>query len=109
MNPEKRSKIFLATKVGFRFDNGETSIDSSPEYVIEAAEKSLSRIGVEYVDLLYAHRVDKVTPIEKTMEAMKELKKQGKIRHIGLSEVSSETLRRACKVEKVDAVQVEYS
>ncbi|THY83543.1 Aldo/keto reductase [Aureobasidium pullulans] len=109
LNPEKRSKIFLATKVGFRFDNGEMSIDSSPEYVIEAAEKSLSRIGVEYVDLLYAHRVDKVTPIEKTMEATKELKKQGKIRHIGLSEVSSETLRRACKVEKVDAVQVEYS
>ncbi|THX05278.1 Aldo/keto reductase [Aureobasidium pullulans] len=106
---EKRPKIFLATKVGFRFDNGEMSIDSSPEYVIEAAEKSLSRIGVEYVDLLYAHRVDKVTPIEKTTEAMKELKKQGKIRHIGLSEVSSETLRRACKVEKVDAVQVEYS
>lgn len=99
----------MATKVGFRFDIGEMAIDSSPEYVINAVEKSLSRLGVEYVDLLYAHRVDKVTPIEKTMEAMKELKKQGKIRHIGLPEVSSETLRRACKVEKVDAIQVEYS
>ncbi|THY40437.1 Aldo/keto reductase [Aureobasidium pullulans] len=109
LEPEKRSKIFLATKVGFRFDNGEMTIDSSPEFVIKAAEKSLSRLGVEYIDLLYAHRVDKTTPIEKTMEAMKQLKKQGKIRHIGLSEVSSETLRRACKVEKVDAVQIEYS
>ncbi|THX85090.1 Aldo/keto reductase [Aureobasidium pullulans] len=97
LNPEKRSKIFLATKVGFRFDNGEMNIDSSPG------------LGVEYIDLLYAHRVDKTTPIEKTMEAMKQLKKQDKIRHIGLSEVSSETLRRACRVEKVDAVQVEYS
>ncbi|THW63584.1 Aldo/keto reductase, partial [Aureobasidium pullulans] len=109
LNPEKRSKIFLATKVGFRFDNGEMNIDSSPGYVIKATKKSLSRLGVEYIDLLYAHRVDKTTPIEKTMEAMKQLKKQDKIRHIGLSEVSSETLRRACRVEKVDAVQVEYS
>ena len=88
---------------------GNMSLDSSPAYVKQAAEQSLSRLGVGYIDLLYAHRVDRKTPIEKTMEALKALKQEGKIRYIGLSEISSETLRRACKVEHVDAVQIEYS
>jgi aryl-alcohol dehydrogenase-like predicted oxidoreductase len=61
------------------------------------------------VDLYYVHRVDSKTPIEKTMEVLKELKKEGKIKYIGLSEISADTLRRACKVEHVDAVQIEYS
>lgn len=85
------------------------NLDTSPAYVKQAAEQSISRLGVSYIDLLYAHRVDKKTPIEKTMHALKALKQEGKIRHIGLSEISSETLRRACKVEHVDAVQIEYS
>ena len=109
-NPGKREKIFLATKFAFVFDDkGNMSLDTSPEYVKKAVEKSLARLGTAYIDLFYAHRVDGKTPIEKTMEALKELKQQGKIRHIGLSEVSSETLRRASKIEHVDAVQIEYS
>lgn len=65
--------------------------------------------GVDHIDLYYAHRMDRVTPIEKTMEALKQLKQEGKIKYIGLSECSSDTLRRACKVDHVDAIQIEYS
>jgi len=89
--------------------DGQVVQDSSPEYVKEACAKSLQRLGVDHVDLYYCHRVDRKTPIEKTVEAMVELKKAGKIHYLGLSEVSSETLRRACKVHHIDAVQVEYS
>jgi aryl-alcohol dehydrogenase-like predicted oxidoreductase len=68
-NPGKRENIFLATKLAFRFDDkGNMSLDSSPAYVKQAAERSLSRLGVTYIDLLYAHRVDRKTPIEMTME-----------------------------------------
>lgn len=105
-NPEKRKDIFLATKFAVRQDH---SIDSSPEYCKQAIEKSLKRLGVEQVDLYYCHRVDRKTPIEKTVEAMAELKKAGKIKYLGLSEVSSDTLRRAYKVHPIAAVQVEYS
>jgi aryl-alcohol dehydrogenase-like predicted oxidoreductase len=69
----------------------------------------LSRLQIETIDLYYCHRVDRKTPIEKTIEAMVELKKEGKIKYLGLSEVSSSTLRRACKVHHIDAVQIEYS
>lgn len=89
--------------------NGSFTVDSTPEYCIEACNKSLSRLGLPYVDLYYAHRLDGKTPIEKTVEAMKQLKQEGKIKYLGLSECSSESLRRACKVEHIDAVQVEYS
>jgi len=106
-NPSKRSEIFLATK--FAVANGGTTIDSSPEYCLQACDKSLKRLGIEQIDLYYCHRVDQKTPIEKTVEAMKQLKEQGKIKYLGLSEVSSETLRRAHKVHPISAVQVEYS
>lgn len=106
----KRSEIFLATKFANKvLPNGRREIDSSPEYCKQAAEKSLKRLGVESIDLYYCHRVDKKTPIEKTIQAMVELKNEGKIKCLGLSEVSSETLRRACKVHHIDAVQIEYS
>ncbi|KAH9203366.1 NADP-dependent oxidoreductase domain-containing protein [Leptodontidium sp. 2 PMI_412] len=109
-NPDKRKYIFIATKFAFKQGpNGEFIVDSSPEYVKEACAKSLKRLGVETIDLYYCHRVDKETPIEKTVKAMAELKSEGKIKYIGLSEVSSKTLRRACKVTHVDAVQIEYS
>ncbi|WPH00740.1 Hypothetical protein R9X50_00357000 [Acrodontium crateriforme] len=109
-NPGKRDNVFLATKFANCVDaSGKRWVDSSPEYARKACEKSLQRLGLPFVDLYYVHRLDDKTPIEKTMEELKRLKHEGKIKHIGLSECSSETLRRACKVEHVDAVQVEYS
>ncbi|KAH4969046.1 hypothetical protein HBH70_071360 [Parastagonospora nodorum] len=105
-NPSKRSDIFLATK--FAVKEGHV-IDSSPEYVKVACAQSLKRLGVDVIDLYYCHRVDQKTPIEKTVAAMKELKDEGKIKYLGLSEVSSATLRRAHKIHPISAVQVEYS
>lgn len=82
---------------------------SDPKYVKDSCEKSLKRLGVDCIDLYYCHRVDGKTPIEKTVEAMAELKKEGKIKYLGLSEVSSATLRRAHAVHPITAVQIEYS
>lgn len=78
-------------------------------YVFEACEKSLKRLGVDKIDLYYMHRTDEITPIEKTVQALKQLKEEGKVDYLGLSEVSAETLKRACKVCHIDAVQMEYS
>lgn len=109
-NPGKREKIFLATKFANKVDaDGNRSVDSTPEYCRQSVEKSLSRLGIDQIDLYYAHRLDGKTPVEKTMEALKQLKQEGKIKYIGLSEVSSDSLRRACKIEHVDAVQMEFS
>ncbi|KAF7896521.1 hypothetical protein EAF00_006535 [Botryotinia globosa] len=106
----KRDQIFLASKFAFKTNaDGSRTCDSSPEYVKAACEKSLQRLGVQTIDLYYCHRVDMKTPIEKTVEAMAELKREGKIRYLGLSEVSPKTIRRAVKVHHIDAVQVEYS
>ncbi|KAL6707226.1 hypothetical protein ACN47E_004773 [Coniothyrium glycines] len=106
-NPDKRNDIFLATK--FAFGKGMGIVDSSPEFTKESCDKSLKRLGIEQIDLYYCHRVDQKTPIEKTVDAMVQLKKEGKIKYLGLSEVSSDTLRRAHKVHPISAVQVEYS
>nr|XP_023907939.1 aldo-keto reductase yakc [NADP(+)]-like [Quercus suber]POF16489.1 aldo-keto reductase yakc [nadp(+)] [Quercus suber] len=110
-NPGKRDTIFLASKFAncVNKETGERWVDSSPEYCRKACETSLSRLGVSHVDLYYAHRLDGKTPVEKTMQELKKLKQEGKIKYIGLSECSSESLRRACSVEHVDAVQIEYS
>ena len=105
-----RDDIFLATKfAGIVNADGSFVVRNDPEYVKEACAKSLKRLGVETIDLYYCHRVDGKTPIEKTVQAMKELKDEGKIRYLGLSEVSSETLRRAHAVHPISAVQIEYS
>lgn len=82
---------------------------SDPEYVKQTCVKSLKRLGIDRIDLFIAHRVDEVTPIEKTVQAMVELKNEGKINYLGLSEVSAETLRRACEVHHIAAVEVEFS
>ena len=113
-NPEKRKDIFLGTKFGVRgvthSEGGpKVHIDSTPEYCRQAIEKSLKRLGLPYVDVYYVHRLDKVTPIEKTIEALVELKNVGKIKYIGLSECSAESLRRAHAVHPISCVQVEYS
>ncbi|RFU26610.1 hypothetical protein B7463_g9726, partial [Scytalidium lignicola] len=106
----KRDEIFLASKFGAGvLPNGEVFIRSDPEYVFEACEKSLKRLGVDCIDLYYHHRLDMKTPIEKTVAAMVELKKQGKIKYLGLSEISADTLRRAHTVHPITAIQVEYS
>jgi len=109
-NPDKREGIFLATKfANCVADDGSRYVDSSPEYVKKALNKSLGRLGLPNVDLYYCHRLDGKTPVEKTVEAMVELKNEGKIKYLGLSECSSESLRRAHKVHPISAVQIEYS
>jgi aryl-alcohol dehydrogenase-like predicted oxidoreductase len=111
----RRDEVFLATKFGIRLEPGapgelpRRSIDGSPEYVRSACEGSLERLGVEHIDLYYQHRVDPRTPIEETVGAMAELVAQGKVRHLGLSEASAETIRRAHAIHPITAVQSEYS
>jgi aryl-alcohol dehydrogenase-like predicted oxidoreductase len=111
----RRDEVFLATKFGIKLQPGEAggppqrSVDGSPAYVREACEGSLERLNVEHIDLYYQHRVDPSTPIEETVGAMAELVEQGKVCHIGLSEASAETIRRAHAVHPITAVQTEYS
>ena len=105
-----RESVALATKFGFKLVNGERrGVDSSPENVRRACDGSLSRLGIDHIDLYYQHRVDPNVPIEETVGALKELLAAGKIRSIGLSEANSETIRRAAKVHPVAALQSEYS
>ncbi|KAI0266190.1 Aldo/keto reductase [Gloeopeniophorella convolvens] len=103
----KRSEIFLATKFGFV--RGSLEFRADPAYIREAIKASLERLGVDYIDLYYAHRADPKVPIEHTVAAMAELVKEGKVKYLGLSEVSAETLRRAHAVHPIAAVEVEYS
>ncbi|MCJ1381395.1 hypothetical protein MMC17_004505 [Xylographa soralifera] len=105
----KRDQIFLATKFGFVKDSKSYEVDSSASYCKKACAKSLQLLGIDSIDLYYLHNANPETPIEETMQALVELKAEGKIKHIGLSAVSSATLRRACKIASVAAVQVEYS
>ncbi|KAJ7660154.1 NADP-dependent oxidoreductase domain-containing protein [Mycena polygramma] len=102
----KRDDIFLATKFGFTPSH---SIDGSPAQVKTAVASSLRKLAVDHIDLYYLHRADTKTPIEHTVGAMAELVKAGKVKHLGLSEVSAATLRRAQAVHPIAAVQVEYS
>jgi len=104
----RRDQAVLATKFGF-ITGSDRMINGSPQYVRQACEASLQRLGVDYIDLYYLHRVDPSTPIEETVGAMADLVKQGKVRHIGLSEPSPSTVRRAHKVHPLAAVQNEYS
>lgn len=108
---DRRDEVFLATKFGnVRGPNGEfAGVNGRPEYVREAGDASLKRLGVDAIDLYYQHRVDADTPIEDTVGAMAELVKAGKIRHLGLSEASAATLRRAHAVYPITALQTEYS
>ncbi len=106
----RRNEVVLATKFGNRwFDDGSRMIDGSPQYVREAIDASLRRLGVDFVDLYYQHRVDANTPIEETVGAMAELVSAGKARHIGLSEAGPETIRRAHAVHPITALQSEWS
>jgi aryl-alcohol dehydrogenase-like predicted oxidoreductase len=107
----RRDEVVLATKFGnVRGENGERlGIDGSPEYVRRACDASLRRLGTDQIDLYYQHRVDQTVPIEETVGAMAELVAQGKVRHLGLSEASPATIRRAHAVHPIAALQTEYS
>lgn len=108
----KRDQIVLATKFGIVRDPANPNVrgvNGTPDYVRRSCEASLRRLGVETIDLYYQHRVDPATPIEETVGAMALLVQEGKIRHIGLSEASPQTLRRAAKIHAIAALQTEYS
>jgi aryl-alcohol dehydrogenase-like predicted oxidoreductase len=107
----RRDQVVLATKFGLLSHRrgGVNSLDSSPESMRSALEGSLRRLGTDHIDLYYQHRVDPDTPIEETVGALAELVKEGKIRHIGLSEAAPATIRRANEVHPITAVQSEYS
>ena len=106
---DRRDKVFLATKFGIVRKGAGSGVNGSPDYVRSAVDASLKRLNTDVIDLYYLHRVDRETPIEDTVGALSDLVRAGKIRHIGLSEVSPETLERACAVHHVTAVQSEYS
>jgi len=106
----KRDGLVIATKFGFRFDNGQiTGVDGSAANAKASVEGSLKRLGIDTIDLFYQHRVDPNVPIEETVGGMAELVKEGKVRHIALSEAGPETIRRAAKVHPITALQSEYS
>src|SRR5579862_7619454 len=108
----RRDEVILATKFGIVRDPknpGTRGVSGKPDYVRQSCEGSLRRLGIETIDLYYQHRVDPETPIEETVGAMAELVKEGKVRHLGLSEAGAQTIRRAAKVHPIAALQSEYS
>jgi aryl-alcohol dehydrogenase-like predicted oxidoreductase len=107
----RRDRVFLATKFGnVRNSAGEfVGVNGRPEYVAQSCDASLKRLGVDVIDLYYQHRVDPKTPIEDTVGAMAKLVKTGKVRYLGLSEAAPATIRRACAVHPILALQTEYS
>jgi aryl-alcohol dehydrogenase-like predicted oxidoreductase len=106
----RRGRYRLATKFGnLRLADGTPAVNGRPEYVAEACEASLRRLGTDYIDLYYQHRIDASVPIEDTVGAMARLVEQGKVRHLGLSEAAPATLRRANAVHQISALQSEYS
>jgi aryl-alcohol dehydrogenase-like predicted oxidoreductase len=109
---DRRDGVVLATKFGIVRDPEDPSVrgvNGRPEYVRQACEGSLRRLGVDHIDLYYQHRVDPDVPIEETVGAMAELVDEGKVRHLGLSEAAPETIRRAHAVHPISALQTEYS
>lgn len=105
----RREQVVVATKFGFKIGGSEPGTDSRPEHVKEVCDASLQRLGTDYIDLFYQHRVDPNVPIEDTVGAMADLVKEGKVRYLGLSEASARTLRRAHAVHPISALQSEYS
>src|SRR6202142_3835514 len=108
----RRGEVFLATKfanIRTKAEPNRWSLSGKPEYVRQACDASLKRLGVDHIDLYYQHRVDPQTPIEETVGAMAELVKAGKVKYLGLSEASPATIRRAHKVHPITALQTEYS
>jgi aryl-alcohol dehydrogenase-like predicted oxidoreductase len=106
----RRENYILATKFGnIRLPDGRPGAKGNPQYVMESCDKSLRRLGTDYIDLYFIHRVDETVPIEDTVGAMVRLKEQGKIRHLGISEAGPNSIRRAHRVHPIAALQTEYS
>ncbi len=108
---DRRDRVVIATKFGNqrREDGTWIGINGKPDYVHQACDRSLQRLGVDHIDLYYQHRVDSTVPIEETIGAMADLVRQGKVRYLGMSEAAPETIRRANKVHPITALQTEYS
>lgn len=108
---DRRDQVVLATKFGnVRDESGAwVGVSGRPDYVLKSCDASLRRLGVDHIDLYYQHRVDTEVPIEETVGAMKKLVEQGKVKYLGLSEAAPGTIRRACKVHPITALQTEYS
>ena len=105
-----RDQVVIATKFGFKFENGkQAGLDSRPSHIREVADASLKRLNTDRIDLLYQHRVDPAVPIEDAAGAVKDLIREGKVRHFGLSEAGAQTIRRAHTIQPVAALQSEYS
>ena len=105
-----RSRVVIATKFGFKIVDGkQAGLDSRPQHIREVVEASLKRLKTDFIDLLYQHRVDTAVPIEEVAGTVRDLIKQGKVKHFGLSEAGAQTIRRAHAVQPVTAVQSEYS
>src|SRR6476661_6434410 len=108
--PGKREQLVIATKFGFTIEKGAIAgMDSRPAHIREAVEGSLARLGTDYIDLLYQHRVDPAVPIEDVVGAMADLVREGKVRYLGLSEAGEKTIRRAHAAHPISALQSEYS
>jgi len=115
--PANRDKVFIATKFGFRIKEGikdfksmdDAFLDCSPAYIKKAVEASLKRLKIDTIDLYYAHRIDPKVPVEETVGAMADLVKEGKVRYLGLSEASADSIRRANSAHPIAALQSEYS
>lgn len=108
--PGKRDRAIIATKFGFRIENGAIAgMDSRPAHIREAVEGSLARLATDRIDLLYQHRVDPTVPIEDVVGTMGDLVREGKVRFLGLSEAGEQTIRRAHAVHPISALQSEYS
>jgi aryl-alcohol dehydrogenase-like predicted oxidoreductase len=105
----RRNEIFLATKFANKIVDGKFTICGDPAYVKKACKASLERLQTDHIDLYYQHRIDPQTPIEHTVKAMAELKAEGKIRYLGISECSERSLRRAHAIHPIAAIQMEYS
>jgi aryl-alcohol dehydrogenase-like predicted oxidoreductase len=106
---DRRREVFLATKCGIMWRDGVLTIDNKPESIAASCEASLERLGTDHIDLFYLHRIDRTVPIEESVGALARLIESGKIRYAGLSECSVATLRRACAVHPIAAIQIEYS
>ena len=105
----RRDRVFLATKCGLGWRDGNLLVDNKPETIIASCDASLARLGTDHIDLFYLHRIDRTVPIEESVGTLAKLITAGKIRHAGLSECSVETLRRAHAVHPIAAIQCEYS
>ena len=106
---ERRKEVFLASKCGLAWRDGKLNVDNSPALIASSCDESLKRLGTDHLDLLYLHRIDRSVPVEESVGALAKLVKAGKIRYVGLSECSAETLRKAHAVHPIAAVQMEYS